>query len=56
MSRLGIEIIDRNEFDRLGRCLTSVVGSELSIAHVDSRWTDGSVEIAHATTGWLPVG
>jgi len=46
MSELGIVAIGRNEGERLGRCLNSVVGRGLPVVYVDSNSRDGSVKLA----------
>lgn len=46
MSNIGIIAIGRNEGERLGRCLRSVVGRGWAVAYVDSKSTDGSVDLA----------
>jgi glycosyltransferase involved in cell wall biosynthesis len=43
MSRLAVVVIGRNEGDRLGRCLDSVLGFGVPVVYVDSGSTDGSV-------------
>ena len=44
---LGVVVIGRNEGERLGACLRSVVGQATTVVYVDSGSTDGSVMLAH---------
>lgn len=46
MSEIGIVTIGRNEGERLRVCLHSALGLGHSVVYVDSRSTDGSVELA----------
>src|SRR5579864_8939667 len=48
MSEVGVIAIGRNEGERLRRCLASVVGRGMPVVYVDSRSTDGSVELARS--------
>lgn len=43
---VGVVVIGRNEGERLGRCLESIVPKGVRIVYVDSGSTDGSVETA----------
>jgi glycosyltransferase involved in cell wall biosynthesis len=45
---LAVVAIGRNEGERLGRCLRSVVGRAAQVIYVDSGSSDGSVELARA--------
>lgn len=45
---LGVVVIGRNEGERLGKCLESVVGAARRVVYVDSGSTDGSVALARA--------
>jgi glycosyltransferase involved in cell wall biosynthesis len=45
---LGVVVIGRNEGDRLGRCLASVLAPSRLVVYVDSGSTDGSVAMAAA--------
>ena len=45
-ARIGVVVIGRNEGERLGRCLQSVMGQASHIVYVDSASTDGSVALA----------
>ena len=47
---LGVVVIGRNEGERLGRCLASVLAPSRLVVYVDSGSTDGSVAMA-ATAG-----
>jgi serine acetyltransferase len=42
VSEIGVITIGRNEGNRLQRCLTSLLGEDVTIVYVDSRSTDGS--------------
>ena len=46
VSRLGVVAIGRNEGERLGKCLHSVMGRAAVVVYVDSGSTDGSVAMA----------
>jgi GT2 family glycosyltransferase len=46
VSRLAIVAIGRNEGERLGRCLDSVMGRGVPVVYVDSGSVDGSAELA----------
>ena len=48
MNHVGIVAIGRNEGERLRRCLDSIIGLGHTVVYVDSRSTDGSVEMARA--------
>lgn len=48
VSDIGVIAIGRNEGQRLGRCLKSVVGRGQVVVYVDSNSTDGSVALARA--------
>ena len=45
---LGVVVIGRNEGERLGRCLASVLGLSRWVVYVDSGSTDGSAAMAAA--------
>ena len=45
-SNVGVVVIGRNEGERLGKCLLSVIQRSALIIYVDSGSTDGSVQIA----------
>lgn len=45
---LGVVIIGRNEGERLGNCLASVIDAAWPVVYVDSGSTDGSVALARA--------
>src|SRR4051812_49502751 len=45
---VGVVAIGRNEGERLGRCLRSVVGRVAAAVYVDSNSTDDSVGLARA--------
>ena len=55
MSHLRIAPIGRNEGDRRGCCLTSVIGLALSVDYFQSSWADGNVERARGTAGRFRV-
>lgn len=46
--QVGVIAIGRNEGERLGLCLESVVGRVAQVVYVDSGSTDGSVELAES--------
>lgn len=46
--QVGVVVIGRNEAERLGRCVQSVLRSTRRIVYVDSASTDGSVVIARS--------
>jgi serine acetyltransferase/glycosyltransferase involved in cell wall biosynthesis len=48
LSDIGVIAIGRNEGERLGRCLESVMGNGLGVVYVDSSSTDGSVALAQS--------
>lgn len=48
MQCIGVVAIGRNEGERLGACLLSVIGKGRTVVYVDSGSTDGSVELARS--------
>ena len=45
---IGVVVIGRNEGERLGNCLRSVMGSGRTVVYVDSGSTDGSLALAES--------
>ena len=48
LTDIGVIAIGRNEGERLGRCLQSVLGRGHAVVYVDSSSTDGSVALARS--------
>lgn len=48
VSKVGVVAIGRNEGERLGKCLRSVIPSAALVVYVDSGSTDGSVSMARS--------